>query len=449
MRPFLKGLCFLVVVSCCSVLPEYSVSDDSSDLIRIENVLVFGDSVSDGNGPFSTWKLLNTLKGNMVDGKPMLNLLPFLNNSLMQDVPGYAAVSHLHWIRTRLLHIEKESLTALLDFTKHLPIPILPDPKYYLKGMFTGGIEFKGVWPDYLHHMLGASLDNRAMAGSWTLCAPQKMEHPGNLIHIAHGVESLAEDFVSGSLVPPCEGLIISAWSQENLSFDGSKTLVMFFNSANDYLNGWPDSKEVVNKYVSDITRLIRLGARHVVVINLPDINLTPRYQLAPEPVRAWMANAVQENNSELKAALQAVRERYKETVIIELDAATMMNQLISGAAQHGIITDKPCLGITAGLPNIDAHKEKYGAGLVEHIMNNPSLADAAQVASHSAAGEEVPVCSNPDEHFFFDTVHPTAHTHYEIAQYACNLLNNHGVACSTNAHQPLITAPRPIVSWQ
>lgn len=70
-------------------------------------------------------------------------------------------------------------------------------------------------------------------------------------------------------------------------------------------------------------------------------------------------------------------------------------------------------------------------------------------VASHSAAGEEVPVCSNPDEHFFFDTVHPTTHTHYEIAQYACNLLSNHGIAYSTNAPQPSVTAPKPVVSWQ
>ncbi|WP_139117523.1 SGNH/GDSL hydrolase family protein [Endozoicomonas atrinae] len=330
-----------------------------------------------------------------------------------------------------------------------MPIPVLPDPKYYLKGMFTGGVEYKGVWPDYLHHMLGASLDNRAMAGSWTLCAPQKFEHPGDLIHIAHGIESLGEDFVSGSLVPPCEGLIISAWSQEKLAFDGANTLVIFFNSANDYLNGWPDSKEVVNKYVSDITRLIRLGARHVVVINLPDINLTPRYQSAPEPTRAWMANAVQQNNSELQTALQSVRERYEDTQIIELDAATMMSQLISGASRHGIITDKPCLGITAGLPDIDAYKEHYGAGLVNQIMKNPSLADAAQVVSHTAAGKEVPLCTNPDDHFFFDTVHPTAHTHFEIAWYACNLLSNHGIACSTGVAQPLVTAPRPIESWQ
>lgn len=449
MRFFPKGCCFLVIVSFCFFFPQRSFSDETPGLIHIDNLLVFGDSVSDGNGPFSTWKLLNTLKGHTVDGKPMLNLLPFMNNALMQNVPGYATAIHLHWIRTRLLDIEKDALMAFLDFTKELPIPILPDPKYYLKGMFTGGDEFKGVWPDYLHHMLGASLDNRAMAGSWTLCAPQKLDHLSEVVHIASGAEDAVEDFVSGSLVPPCEGLIISGWSQGNLKFNDSNSLVMFFNSANDYLSGWPDSNEVVDKYVSDVTRLIRLGAKYIVVINLPDINLTPRYQSAPESVRAWMANTVQENNNELKASLQLVRERYKETQIIELDAATMMNQLLSGAAEHGVITDKPCLGVTAGLPNINAHKEKFGISLVDRIINNPSLADAAQVASHVSQGKEVPVCSNPDKHFFFDTVHPSAHTHYEIAVYACNILKSNGFACSVNANQPLVTAPAPIANWQ
>ena len=126
-----------------------------------------------------------------------------------------------------------------------------------------------------------------------------------------------------------------------------------------------------------------------------------------------------------------------------------MMNQLLSGAAEHGVITDKPCLGVTAGLPNINAHKEKFGISLVDRIINNPSLADAVQVASHVSQGKEVPVCSNPDKHFFFDTVHPSAHTHYEIAVYACNILKSNGFACSVNANQPLVTAPAPIANWQ
>ncbi len=58
MRFFPKGCCFLVIVSFCFFFPQRSFSDETPGLIHIDNLLVFGDSVSDGNGPFSTWKLL-------------------------------------------------------------------------------------------------------------------------------------------------------------------------------------------------------------------------------------------------------------------------------------------------------------------------------------------------------------------------------------------------------
>ncbi|GAA4651311.1 SGNH/GDSL hydrolase family protein [Kistimonas scapharcae] len=444
MKVFLAGARWLLALFLVCLLPVVSHADG----LQVKKLLVFGDSLSDSNGTYSTWKLLNTLKGNTVNGQPMMNLQPFLNNALKQDVPGYAELTHHEWLRDELSSLEKHALNAFLDMTKTLPIPILPDPHYYLTGMFSGGTDFKGVWPLYLYRMLGAELDNRAMAGSWTLCSTQKMDHLGDLMHICSGPESMAEEFVSGSLVPPCEGLIVSAWAEQAGTVDSDSTLVIFFNSANDYLNQWPDPQQVVNKYTADITRLIRLGAKHVVVINLPDISLTPRYREAPKHLQAWMANAIETNNRELKQSLAQLRTRYPDVALIELDAAAMLTQLLAGAAQRGIVTDKACLDSTPGLPTVNRSKESAEESLVNHILQNPSLADAAHVASAAADGQGIGMCTNPDDHFFFDTVHPSAHTHYEIALYACELLQKNGIACSTTAVQPLITAPEPIARW-
>ena len=430
-------LFFCTILMFDVLFPACAYADNDKAPLKLNNLLVFGDSLSDNNGSFSTWKLLNTLKGNSVEGSSM-NMLPFLHNALMQDVPGYAVLVQIHWVKHQLQRVEKEALAAFLGLTKNLPIPLLPDPKYYLPGIFSGGDQYRGIWPDYLQTMLGATfLDNRAMAGSWTLCAPQKVQYFGNLVNISEGVKNLAVNFMSGSLVPPCEGLIISAWSQSSPPLDLANTLVVFFNSANDYINSWPDPNAVANKHIADITRLLRGGARYIAVFSVPDISATPRYQSTAKNLRESTATAIREHNSALKLGLEQVRQRYSDAVIIELDSVSMVNQMITGAKQQGIETESPCLNLTVGNPAFDPLHATGLNGLPRPIRQNPAVADEVSLRELLHQGDDVSKCENPDNYFYFDALHPTAHAHYEIARHVCHQLQQYGIDCSPDITQP------------
>lgn len=125
---------------------------------------------------------------------------------------------------------------------------------------------------------------------------------------------------------------------------------------------------DIVDNIVEAVQRLQTAGAKNIVVLNLPNLGVIPLVQDYPAWQRRLMTATTNRFNSLLKTAAGDYRFGY-------YDLNTQTQKII----------DKP---------------SKYG---IKNV-NDACFNEVTQI-----------VCSNPDEYFFWDRVHPTAKVHQMI----------------------------------
>ena len=101
-------------------------------------------------------------------------------------------------------------------------VPLIPDPIYYATGKWTtSSTDLEPlVWIEFLQKMMSGGghpvkLDNRSMAGSWTLCAYDKVKSFKVIDELTDGVLGGVKMLFQGSMIPPCEGLIVQSYLNE------------------------------------------------------------------------------------------------------------------------------------------------------------------------------------------------------------------------------------------
>jgi phospholipase/lecithinase/hemolysin len=230
--------------------------------------------------------------------------------------------------------------------------------------------------------------------------------------------------------------LIRSAYS------DRAHTLYAIWIGANDYLNGSTDAAidsattAVVDSIGANIENLISRDAKYFLVMNLPDISNSPYGQKNPNA--ANFAALTKANNQKLEVMIAALQKKYPEVKIRLYDIYSDFDGLINNPEYYNVkynvnltnLTescwgggytrkrdnllqrDKVLRDIEQQLQNssrlrdannlnpIDANK------LADEIIHNPALAAAYEVGASYAEGEKP--CTNPDNHLFWDKVHPT-----------------------------------------
>ncbi len=125
------------------------------------------------------------------------------------------------------------------------------------------------------------------------------------------------------------------------------------------------------------IQQLASAGARNILVYNLPDLGLTPRYTSQGAPRAAAATIATQVFNATLEARTRALAIANAGTNIIQIDLNSFLRV---GVANPG----------AWGLENISA----------------PCVSPA------------LIACANPDRYLFWDDLHPTDAIHQKIATY-------------------------------
>ena len=312
------------------------------------------------------------------------------------------------------------------------------------------------MWPEVLVRMLSypkqhkVNLDNRAMAGSWILCAESKLGRPGAFLSSVEGVMDAVVTLFQGSLIPPCEGLIVQSYLSERsgtVDKDTSDplippdTLVVFFNGGNDFLNNWQDPDDIAQEQAQDIHNVLQAGAQRVIVFLLPDITSAPRFLNAPE--RQELHEKWRAYNASLSMRINLLRESFPQHSgyrVMKIDGEEVF-EILRKDPQWDFV--HPILNIP--IPGIDdnGEVEKDRQALIaqkrkeaeqqRNIVTQELLSNAVFDDSWQPVRDHFSLVTPGKTAFYSDGVHPSAEAHYAIAEQTCGILEERfNIPCDT-----------------
>lgn len=272
-----------------------------------------------------------------------------------------------------------------LSFNPILGTGIPPSP--YVDGRFSNGPN----WVDYLADDLGL---NPIPVTTLALGAT-----PTQGINFALGGATTGEsNTINLPGFPPLPGL-----DQQIDSFKGllaqtgqpadANALYIVWAGANDYLGGGQRNPTIpVSNLSQAIADLATVGARNILVANLPDLGRLAGTNNTPASSSLNLLSGL--HNSGLSAALNNLEQTLlPEVNLISLDVNSLLAQAIANPGDFGFtnVTDSCLTNFEFTIP----------------------------------PDTDFNVCDNPDEYVFWDDIHPTTATHRYIANLALETLNS------------------------
>ncbi|KTD18053.1 lysophospholipase/glycerophospholipid:cholesterol acyltransferase PlaC [Legionella jordanis] len=403
----------------------------------IKSMVVFGDSLSDiGN----TTHLLKSLRQDESPAYLVRPLKVFVLNKMEEFATEY-------YVPQVVLDAGVEIVTNFFDtefgpflanlVSKVKKVPVLPGEPYW-QSRFSNG----RVWNEYLAPMIGIDREdahfysNQAFGGSWAVTYDYQVT-TWNLIR--HPLATL-KTLIVGKLIPPSLGLTVQAYLMMNESLD-DRTVYFVLTGANDYLNVlvFEDNYNpaVMNFYIdnvldgisSGVHKLVKAGARHVVVMGLPNIGITPKFvQTTDRPV---LAAAVEQHNQRLQQRVAEWREQYSEVDFLYIDLQQYLQKALNEPQKYGFsnITDA-CIDIK--FPMFHAFANSPFAH--NYVLQYAQVLQYRD--SHFGPNEKnYHLCDNPESYLFWDEIHPTTHAHQLLANEICDAMKQHGY--ETSCQQP------------
>ncbi|MBD2436840.1 SGNH/GDSL hydrolase family protein [Nostoc sp. FACHB-110] len=232
-----------------------------------------------------------------------------------------------------------------------------PPSSTYFQGRYSNG----RVWIEYLAdrlHLNSKQTNNFAYGGATT----------GNL---------------SSSYVPSLLTQVQSFTQTHQKA--NQNALYVVWAGANDYLQGVNNSTYPVENVTTAIASLTNVGAKKILVGNLPDLGKLPATSTNNNAVQ--LSALTQTHNQSLRRSLKVLTQQHSDLEIVTLDA----------------------------------HK------LYQEAINHPSAFGLSNVTSACLASSQA-ACSNPDKFLFWDGIHPTTTAHQIIADTAFAALTEAGI---------------------
>jgi phospholipase/lecithinase/hemolysin len=234
-----------------------------------------------------------------------------------------------------------------------------PSNPTYFQGRYSNG----RVWVEYLAlrlHLSSKQTNNFAYGGATT-------GSNGN------------------SLVP---GLLtqIQSFTQTHQQTNPN-ALYVLWAGANDYLQGVSSATVPVENVTGGIASLAGVGAKKILVANLPDLGQLPATRTS---ANSKNLNALtQAHNQGLRRSLKLLSQQYSDLQIVTLDA----NRLYRDA------------------------------------ITNPAAFGFTNVISACLSGSRA--CGNPDQFLFWDGIHPTTAAHRILGEAAFSAIQDGGMVDS------------------
>lgn len=230
------------------------------------------------------------------------------------------------------------------------------------------------VWLDYLKDELNATLDNNAIGGAMTL------GHEDTGIQAMINAELLPDLGFTGQ---------VSTYLASSPTYNADKTLFTIWIGGNDCLEFFRgeyytnDPATLITDSISRIiTRMGALyadGARNFLVLNLPDLSITPAFNTRDAATRTQVSGVVAGFNSALATALADFESANTDVRVESFDAFTYLND---------VIEDDVFDNTTSTYLNVDENCDW------DFVSFNGSF----------------------DEFLFFDCIHPTTRAHELVA---------------------------------
>ncbi|KTD15264.1 GDSL family lysophospholipase PlaA [Legionella hackeliae] len=277
-----------------------------------------------------------------------------------------------------------DSLSDNGNLYEYMKQKIPQSPPYY-KGRFTNG-------PVWVEHLASSYFPNPA----------------GHFFDYAFGGAGISEDAEDDVLFTLKKEIDTYFLAHQDKADENS--LFVIWIGANNYL-GIPDEMDKtvaeVNRGITNgLQRLANAGAKHFLIVNLPDLGKTPiAHAFESEDKLSYLANR---HNEQLLASINNLKQSYPDAQWLLFDVNQTLNDLV-------------------------VYPEKYGFNNItdtcyEAMVDKPSHRAVLHMAAQIKPKNEADVCEG---FLFFDPVHPTAPAHKIMAEHAKAFLDAENVEFS------------------
>ncbi|OLZ78914.1 thermolabile hemolysin [Chromobacterium violaceum] len=244
----------------------------------------------------------------------------------------------------------------------------LPNRNSWYIGHFSNG----PVWVEYLADRLKLPMYNWAIGGAGV--STQKLVIPG----VVQQVQSWQD------------------YMKQAPNYDPATTLFTMWIGGNDLVNYGSTPDKVIAGQQQALTSLINAGGRNILLLKLPDVSRAPVFQY--KGGAATVAAQVKDLNQKLDALAASLRQQYGVNIQV-FDSYAMFNDLLTNPGKYQVSnTTQSCLNINAD-----------------------SSLNYMQTQSPRAN------CANADSFVFWDTLHPTTHTHLLLGNAVADFLGSAG----------------------
>lgn len=301
----------------------------------------------------------------------------------------------------------------------HRYLPIMPKSPPYYEGRFSNG----PLWSDYLMVNLNKKFNlpsaNYAVGG-----ATAKFQNP-----------------FKGALPLKISEEILDYHMRTLLTRDRSHILFIIWIGANDYMADTTDSPEsMTNQVVGEtnvsISTLIGYGAKNFLVLDLPDLSLTPRGSHSDQNTIIRYKNISLLHHMKMKTMVASIQRAHPDFFVGYVDVYSLMTDIITSPQKYNQqyhtrvqnVTDSCWTGgYTLARNQLGAQQTLLGEvtdemahnklsqttnpqAVSDYIAQSPSLQIAYEVGRLQGLG--LSPCQDPDSYLFWDSIHPTRATH-------------------------------------
>ncbi len=311
-----------------------------------------------------------------------------------------------------------------------LLITLIPKSPPYYNGRFSNG----PTWAEHVGKFY--SLKNNGSYKIYAYGGATAILHAPSLDFVAPTTLELELDnYLIDSLFKSKKHVLFSIWM-----------------GANDYFFEKSDdmdlvSSKVVNKITWTIKKLIENGGRNFLILNLPELSRTPfamQHQLIPR-----LQLLTQMHNQKLEMAVMQLKQTYPDIKFDFVNVHDTMNDFIDHPEKYNEAykvnirdTTNACwtggyffaksiieqsLNKDIAAMKINKNDADYDDEAIKNLISSSSELSYTYAMSKMMTRGIVP-CINPDQHLFWDDMHPTAVVHRVLSEIIIENLNQNFV---------------------
>jgi phospholipase/lecithinase/hemolysin len=200
------------------------------------------------------------------------------------------------------------------------------------------------------------------------------------------GAKTTGTGFPSNLVVKDIDDQVDQYTSSHNGT---ANTLYVLFAGANDLNDGQTNMSVPVGSLQTSMEKLYSDGARQFLVINLPPLGYTPRYNGSQTTITTYNTRS-QQFNTALATMLTGLKASHPTIALNQLDVYSLVNDARANPALYGLLNVS-----ASAAPGLEPGDSSY---------------DTSQL---------VP---NPNQYLFWDDLHPTAAVHLILGHRALDL---------------------------